>query len=333
MSEKTKVDIPAATIIKVALTLIGLYIVFLLRDVFVLTFVALILVAAFRPVINKWSRKIGRPLAIISLLLIMIAVVAGFVYLIIPPFVSQAKALYDNIPDLITRFPAIKGYWPVIRDNWSSLSQTAGSVTGSFIEITAGFFGGIVTFLTVIILTVYLLIDEKVFVSMSYTLIPQGHREEIVGVIRKVATKIGEWFRGQLLLGLIMGVLSYIAYLIMGLPYALALGVIAGVLEILPIIGPLIAGVLAALIALTVSPLIFFISIALTLILHQLENAVMVPKVMQKATGLPPAVVIIVILIGGKLLGVIGALLALPVAVVIKVLIEERATIRNISGK
>jgi predicted PurR-regulated permease PerM len=136
-----------------------------------------------------------------------------------------------------------------------------------------------------------------------------------------------------MILGIVMGLLTYIGLSILGIKYAIILGVVAGVMEIVPFFGPLISGLLACIVALSVSPLLAFFAILLTVVLHQLENSFLAPKILQKAIGLPPAVIIIGLLIGGKLLGLAGALLAAPILGIIFVIIQERETLKLLLSK
>jgi predicted PurR-regulated permease PerM len=131
------------------------------------------------------------------------------------------------------------------------------------------------------------------------------------------------WLRGQVILGLIIFAVTLVGLSILKVNYALTLAVIAGLLEVLPIIGPIVAGGLAVLIALTQSPLLALIVMGFYLLVQQLENHILVPQVMKKSLGLNPIAVILAIIIGGKLLGFIGILISVPVTAAIGVLLEE----------
>ena len=333
MPEKIKIDISATTIVKIFLIAFVFFLLFWLREILLLIFISLILAAAFQPVVKKWSMKIGKPLSVILLLLIFVSLLVGFVYMIVPPLVEQTRQLIDNLPDYINRFQSFRSHFPVVERWISSISASLTNAAGSFISITAGFFGGIVSFFTVIILTLYFLADEKFFTNLGHGIFPEGKIDDIIDVVKKISIKIGAWLRGQMALGFIIGVIVYIGLSIINVPYALTLAVIAGVLEIVPVIGPFIAGALSTLIALTISPLTAVFVAIFYLIVQQLENNVLVPKIMQKAVGLPPAIIIVALLIFGKLLGLLGAILAVPILGIIFVLFEERATLKAIFSK
>jgi predicted PurR-regulated permease PerM len=222
---------------------------------------------------------------------------------------------------------------PSFEKSITTLTSSLGSITSSFISITTSVVGAIITFFTVLVLAIYFLVDEQIFTKFLLSVTPDNKEQKVTALINKISNKIGEWVRGQLLLGLVIGVIVYIGLSIIGIKYALTLAVISGVLEILPIIGPIISGVLAALVGLSVSPITALIVIIFYILVQQLENNLVVPKLMAKAVGLPPAIIIIAILVGGKLLGVIGALLAVPVAAIAYVIFEEWGTIRQIIAK
>ncbi|MBU4332000.1 AI-2E family transporter, partial [Patescibacteria group bacterium] len=141
--------------------------------------------------------------------------------------------------------------------------------------------------------------------------------------------KIGSWLRGQVILMIIIGILSYIGLLILGVRYALLLALFAGLMEIIPYIGPIFGAVPAVFIALTQSPIKGLLVIVLYLIIQQLENNLIVPKIMKRAVGLNPIVVILVILIGGKIAGIVGALIAVPVATAFSVMLKDFLDLRK----
>ena len=150
-----------------------------------------------------------------------------------------------------------------------------------------------------------------------------GHELRASRIMIRIEEKLGSWLRGQIVLSFIIGGLVYIALAIPGVPFALPLAIIAGILEVVPVIGPIISAIPAILIAFTSSPILAaYVAIAF-FVIQQLENSLIVPQVMNKAVGLNPLIVILAVAIGGKLLGISGALLAVPITVVIQILIED----------
>ena len=142
-------------------------------------------------------------------------------------------------------------------------------------------------------------------------------------IIKKVEFKLGKWFVGQLALGFIVGLLSYIGLTILGIPHPLILAIIAGTMELVPYIGPTLASIPAIIFAFTVSPLLAALTLVLYFLIQQFENYLIVPKVMEKSVGLHPVIIIIAMLIGGQLAGILGVILAIPVTTIASIILEE----------
>lgn len=150
-----------------------------------------------------------------------------------------------------------------------------------------------------------------------------GREERVRKLITNIQEKLGSWFRGQLFLSAVIGGLSFIGLTILDIPYAIPLALMAGIMEVVPVIGPIISSFPAILVALTISPILGLIVGVMYFVIQQLENHLIVPQVMKKAVGLNPLVVILTIAVGSRLLGFAGALLAVPIAVVIQILVTE----------
>jgi len=330
MPEREKFDLSLISIIKAVIVVGFFLLLYAVRDIVALLFIVLIFVAACRPIVKSWGQKIGKITAILILFALFVAIAAGFVYLIIPPLIIQTKELISNVPQYYSQLSYLRSNFPIVDKAIQSIPSGFGAVSSSLYNITTSFIGGLVAFFTIIVLTIYLLLDDKFIENSIKHFVPEEKRASLLEVFRKVYRKIGEWIRGQLLLGLIMGTLTFIALSIAGLPYALTLGIIAGVLEFIPVVGPIIAGAFAALVALTISPLMVLIVVAISVVLQQLENNLIVPNLMKKAVGLPPFVIIVAVLIGGKLLGIVGAILAIPITASLFVLAQEWQVLKKI---
>jgi len=148
-------------------------------------------------------------------------------------------------------------------------------------------------------------------------------RDHAYDVWDRIEEKLGGWVRGQLILSAIIGVMSAVGYFLLGLDYWLALAIIAGVTEVIPFLGPILAGTAAVAVALTESPQTAIFTLIFVVALQQVENAVLVPRVLQNAVGLSPLSVILAVLIGGAVLGPLGAIVAIPVAAAGQVLVME----------
>lgn len=333
MREKNEIEISMLSIVKVFIVVAAIFFLYWTREAILLIFISLILAAAFQPIVKKTSKVVGKPLAITLLVVLFLALLTGFIYLIVPLLVEQTKQLVAAAPGYIQRFQAFRAHTPVIEKWVTEIGSKISELAGNFVGVTVSFVGGLISFFTVVILTIYFLIDEKMFTDWGYSIISEEKVKSVFTVIRHVSVKVGNWLRGQLILGLVIACLDYIGLIIIGVPYALTIAVISGLLEIVPIIGPFISGAIAALIALSISPVTALVTIAFYIVIQQLENNLLVPKIMQKAIGLPPAIIIVGILIFGQLMGTIGALLAVPILGIVSVLFEERKEIQKIFSR
>lgn len=326
---KFEMQVSSWTVAKIILVLISFYLLFLIKDVLVLFFVVLILAATFRPVVNRWEKKIKRVPAVLLLLLLALGVLSFIGYIIFPPLLAQMSSFIQVVPDLASSLDFLGAYRSYAESGLKTLTNNLGSITGGFVNVTTSVFGGIFAFFTAIIMTIYLLLDRDGFRNFVASFIPSDSRESIIEVARKMSLKVGDWFRGQMLLSLSVSVIYLIGLAIIGVPYALTLALISGILDLVPVIGPIIAGVIAALVALSLSPLQMLFVIILYIVVQQVENSILVPNIMKKAVGLSPVIIILAVMIGAKLLGLIGALLAVPASAIIFVIVQEWPTIRK----
>jgi predicted PurR-regulated permease PerM len=177
--------------------------------------------------------------------------------------------------------------------------------------------------MTILILAFYLMVDAENFVRTFVRLFPRAERTRVEDACRRISTKVSAWLGGQLLLAGIIGGTAALGLFLMGVPYFYVLALIAGVGEMIPIVGPLLAAVPAILVAFTVSPALALGVAVFFFVQQQFENHVLVPKVMERQLGVSAAAVIVALLVGGTLLGVVGAILAIPTVAILQVIVEE----------
>lgn len=313
-----RVDISHKTIFFIAGFIATFWILFQIRDVIILFFTAIILMSALSPVVEFIEKtKIPRSLAIALTYIIIIAFIVGLIYLVTVPLFEQTANLLQTLPQNIDRLIPADG--PIDRSFLQQeLTTFSKNALGSLLTI----FNNFIAFISVAVLTFYLILEkERLDKLVSHLFV--GREEQALNVTRKIEDKLGAWMRGQLSLSLIISVLVYVVLFLLGIPYALPLAILAGILEVVPVIGPIISAIPAILVAYLISPVMALIVGGAFFIIQQLENNFIVPQVMKRAVGLNPLVVILAIAIGGKLLGLAGALLAVPIAVVIQVLFED----------
>lgn len=293
-----------------------------ISDILLLLFVSVILASAFHSPVN-WlvKKKIPRPLAIIFLYLLMAIVLGGIIAIIVPPLIEQTKNLLNNLPFLLNSISQLMPYPLPTQDILMSLGSGFNNLGGNIFRYTLGFFGNIITVATLFVFTFYLLLRwENLGRSLSAGL---GSEERFTKLLNRIETGLGNWVRGELFLMATIGITSYIGLSLLGIPYALPLGIFAGLLEIVPIVGPIIAAVPAVIVALSISPILALVTAAFYFLIQQLENNLIVPKVMERAVGLDPLATILSLMVGAKLMGTLGALLAVPFVLLAKIVILD----------
>ncbi len=320
-----KVEISYKTVVFTVGFLIALWLIIQIRDVIVLLFLALILLSALsKPVDWLNSRRVPRLLSVIIVYVILILVISLVFSIIIPPLVLQTTEFVIRIPQIVSTINDFLLFHNIPVENFSAmLSHQAQLLTGDIVSITKTIFSSILILITLFILTFYSLLEWRKFLRFVASPFSGKQEKRIVTTVTKVEEGIGKWVRGQLTLSLTVGVLTFIGLVVLNIPFALPLALIAGMLEIVPIVGPILAAIPAILVGLTVSPVMALAVTALFVIVQQLENHLIVPLVMSRVVGLQPPVVIIALLTGAKLAGVGGAFLAIPLIVVFKIIFVE----------
>jgi predicted PurR-regulated permease PerM len=208
-------------------------------------------------------------------------------------------------------------------------SGTGGNSVGTVLVAISSVIGGVFGLITILILTFYLLIEAGAMFEYLVRFVPRGRRADLATAARQGVSKVSAWLRAQFILAGVMGTFAAIGLGLMGVPYFYVIALIAAIGETIPIVGPVIGGVTAVVVALTVSPKLALIVGTYFLVLHQLEANVLVPKIMERSVGVSPVAVLVALLVGGSLMGLAGAILAIPTAALLSVIIEEVAADRE----
>ncbi|KKS41084.1 MAG: hypothetical protein UV02_C0033G0023 [Candidatus Kuenenbacteria bacterium GW2011_GWA2_42_15] len=325
------------SIMRVIVVLFILFFVYLIRDILALLFVSIIFAAAVDPWVD-WLKKYKMPraISILMIYLILLAVFSLIIVMLVPAMADQIVQIVSNIPDYYEKISVgihslqeknSGGLTTVSSDSVVStlqtLSTTLAQATKSIFVTVTSIFGGILSLFVVLVMTFYITVEEDGLKKFVKFLVPARQRSYAMDLVDRMESKVGLWLRGQLLLCFIVGIMVYFGLLFLGVEYALLLALVAGILEIIPYFGPWLSGLIAVLVVSSDSwTKILFVAI-LYFAVQQLENQVIVPKIMQKVVGLNPIIVIMVILIGAKLGGVVGGLLGVPVAAAISVYFED----------
>ncbi|EKD58330.1 MAG: protein of unknown function UPF0118 [uncultured bacterium] len=334
MQNRNVIDISTGAIIRTIAIVLGLWFLYLVRDVVALFFLSVILTATLDPAIDWLSRrKISRSFGVIIIYIALFLIVGMFVSLAAPPLVSQFKSFAQNIPayssSLANTFAGVEKYafsYGISFDSHDFLQNLAGNFfqsSSQFFGATVGVFTFFISLLVILALTFYMSVKEDGMNKFLVSITPQDHQEYVISVADRIKVKIGKWLGGQILLMLIIFLLDFIALSIFNIPYALALALLAGLLEIVPYLGPIISASLASLVGFFISPVTGLIVLGILTVIQQIESHIIVPQIMKKAVGLNPVVVILSLLIGAKLGGTLGAILAVPIATSIGVIIGD----------
>ena len=325
------------TLVGLALTVFVAWALWEVRDALMLVYISALVAIGLSPVVNAIERKrlmrqrVPRWAAILVIYLAIIGAVVAVGVLVIPPIVTQARGLAMELPRLLhqgQQWLIDHGLLTREISAQEAVRQTAGNsgaqdTVGLIVGAVFGFVGGIFGLITMLVLAFYLLVDSSGLVNVFVRLFPREKRAQVDDACRRVTNKVSAWLGGQLLLGGIIGSTAALGLYLMGVPFFYVLALIAGLGEMIPIVGPILSAVPAVAVALSVKPTLALGVIAFFFAQQQLENHLLVPKIMQRQVGISPVFVIIALLIGGSLLGVIGAILAVPTAAILQVVFEE----------
>ena len=304
------------TIIAVLLTGVGIYFII---DVIIILFLAYLIALGMSSVVNVIMRHthFQRVVAAFIAYAITIALIITALFFILPNLTSQ-------IFDLVKKFD-LAGLTSQLNDigltmaSIDSILSQLGNMGKPIISILSSAFSQTFRLFTLIVISFHMVLFRGQTVLRVANITKQPHLAKIYTQFMDLLNhKLGGWLRAELSLMLIMGIISYLGFLVIGIPFALPLGILTGLMEIVPTIGPVIAGIPAVAIAFSISPLTGIIALIFCIAIQQLENIFLVPKVMRYATGVHPLISIIAILIGLDLFGAVGALTAIPIYIILR---------------
>ncbi len=328
-------------IVMTALAVIVVWALYSVRDVLLLLYISGLFAVGFSPIVRLierqrllpvGGRRFPRWLAILVLYVFMVGSMVALGMLVFPPLVDQAQQLWSQKTQMFYKAQQflhesglLSGEYLTIEEAVERAPGAAGdpNVVSTVFGAVRGVLGGIVGFLTILIVTFYLLVDSWNLHDTFLRLFPVQERARVDAVTRAITVKVSAWLGGQLFLGAIIGLTSAIGLYLMGIPFFYVLALISAVGELIPVVGPILAAVPAIAVAATVSYQKVLIVVIFFLVQQQFENHVLVPKVMSRQVGVSAVTVIVAILIGGKLLGILGALLAVPTAAILQVVVME----------
>jgi predicted PurR-regulated permease PerM len=308
--------------------------------VFIL-FIAIVLGTVIRPVVN-WLNQRGLPrmAGVILVYLLLLVLLTGFLWLLFPLIFEQGSTLAKEVPGYYQNLRA-----GMVRDSnqlfmrlgqllpavLPSLNPGLAPQTGQEVVASAGQVLGYVVLtaqvsfiaIVILVLTLYWTLDGPRIIKTILLLVPQDQRESIGELITAMESKVGFYLAGQGILCLVIGIMALVAYLLIGLPNALVLAFAAGLMEAVPMIGPLLGAIPAALVAISIAPDRLIWVIVATIVIQQLENTLLVPRIMRKAVGVNPFVTLLALFAFSSLFGIAGALMAIPIAALVQLVLNH----------
>ncbi len=351
------VDSVVKATIAILLVFALVYILGMIKSIIIIFLVALFLSAAFNPAIDRLEKHhIPRPLGIIIMYILVIGVFVLIITSLVPIIAEQISSLAISVREMILNIvsnkdpdswfiskiqPFANQIWEsvdqaqvmssltnTLKDLASKLTDVAGNAIGAIFAI----FNGLFNMLLVLIITFFMVVSSRHTSNFFHSLFPHKYSAYISVKTKQVSVRIGEWIRGQMLLAIVMGVLSFIVFKIIGVNYALTLGMVSALAEFVPYLGPLITFTSAALITLNQDPVLLLWLIPAYMILQFLEGNILVPLIVGRSVGLNPIVVLFALLSGATIgfnisgsigLGLVGMIIAVPVANIVSMFVEE----------
>lgn len=331
MSDKNlTINITSGTILKSVLIVLLFASLYYLRDLVLVILTAVVLASSVEPATVWFSRrKVPRVVSVILVYGIIIFIVTGTLFVLVPPLLDEISGILSSSPQYLD---SIKLWTPVgdlpstfsLKEIITEFRQSLTTATGSVLKTFSMIFGGVLNFILVVVLSFYLAVQENGVANFLRIISPVDKEKYIIGLWKRTQAKIGLWMQGQILLALIIGVLAFLGLNILGIKFAFLLAVLAAATELIPIFGPIIAAIPAIILGLiSGGPTLALMVAGFYIIIQQFENHLIYPLVVKKVVGVPPLLVILALIIGAKLAGFLGMILSVPLATAIMELVSD----------
>ena len=314
-------EISTQVILKVIFAGLALWFLWDIRNIILLVLMALVIASAMDPLVDYFhAKKVPRFLSVLVVYIVVIGFGSLVIYLMIPPVVEQFKILTASFP----QYAAALQKQFVGFDVGGFLQNLVSSFSGgNVVQSTFGVFNGALEFVAILVISFYLVAEEKGMKTFVAALIPAHHHEFTLNLINKIQQKMGLWVLGQIIISFGIFAFTYLGLSLMHVQYALVLALVAGLFEIVPYIGPFLSAIPAMFIAFIQQPSLAIGVAVLYLFVHEFEGYVLVPKIMEKTVGTSPLLTLLALLIGYQLAGVIGLVISVPLATALTVAVQE----------
>lgn len=336
-NQHTHVHISTVTILRALLLILFFVFLYVLKDVIIIFLFAIIIASAITPFAN-WldSKGLPRLFGVLGLYLIVFGLVVLVLSLVVPYVADEISQLSTTLPKIVEKVsislenvqkesPQYLDFVSELQNILDSFSIYLQQSSQSVLSIVINIFGGVMSFIAIVVISFYLSVMKSGIESFIESVVPAKQEAYVMDLWRRAEHKVGRWLQGQILLALIVGLTVYIGLSLMGVRFALIMGMLAMALEIVPIVGPVLAAIPAIIFAFLQDPGLGLWVILFYVIIQQLENHLLVPVVLGKTTGLNPIVVLMALLIGNQLAGISGMLLSVPIATIVVEILEDLA--------
>jgi predicted PurR-regulated permease PerM len=328
METKT-INISTVTVLKVLFIVLLLWFLWAIREIVLLFVISIIISAALDPVADFFRKyKIPRGISVLIVYILFLGLIALVGFLLVPTMIDQFHTLQNNnfvgqFQDKIGPYRESLQRFGIEKSFNTTVEQFRNGLAGNIFQTTKGVATGVIAFITVLVISFYLTAEENGMKNFIKHLSPYKHQTYVMNLVTKIQRKMGYWLLGQFILSVVIFGVTYIGLTLLHVDYALVLALIAGLLEIIPYIGPFIAGAITAFFAFLQSPALAVAAVIFFVVVQQLEGHILVPVIMSKSVGLNPVLVILAILIGGSLGGIVGALIAVPIVSGVSVFVND----------
>ena len=341
----TVISITSGTIVKGIFILVAAWALWILRDLALVIVTSVVLASSIEPGIKFLGKyRVHRILAVLMIYITLTGLFFGLVYSFVPPVVNEVSDITRSLPEMMHSIdqsifggksllaPAFTQIGqigsgapnPLLDGLVSKISGASDGTASGALSTASAVLGGLFSFVLIVVLSFYFAMQEHGIENFLRIIIPFGNEDYVINLWERSKAKIGKWMQGQLLLGVLIFVLVYMGLTIFGVPYAMTLAVLAGVLELIPVFGPIMSAIPAVVLAFTTGGASLALIIAgFYLLVQQFESHLIYPLVVRKVVGVPPILVILALIIGAQLGGFLGILISVPVAAALMELVED----------
>jgi predicted PurR-regulated permease PerM len=323
MDNEKILDISWGTILKIGIAFLVFYFLYLIRDILIWFIFALIISILFNPAIDfLQKRKVPRGISTIFIYIFAFGILGLLIYFTTPVFISEIRQFTQLFPQYFEKFsPPLKELGVETFESFEvftkSFQEWLVRASASIFSAISAIFGGIFATLTIFILAIFLSLEEKGVEKTIIIFTPKESQGYILNLWQSCQQKVAGWFGTRILACIFVGLCTYLALYLFKIDYPLALATFAGVTNIIPIAGPIIAGIIIVILAALDSLAKAFFVLIVFILIQQIEGNILTPILTKKFIGLPPVVVLISLMVGGKLWGILGAILVIPLAGII----------------